>query len=63
MASIKSVPEGARPEARAASHRATWRVRLVAFRVFQRALAPKRARHPTEHSGERTSRESAFSGV
>ena len=31
-------------EARAASHRAALRVRLVAFRNFQRALAPKTVR-------------------
>ena len=29
--------------ARAASNRAVWRVRLVAFRVFRRVRAPKRA--------------------
>ena len=48
----EEVEEGARPEACAASSRAVWRVRLVAFRVFRRACAPKRARHPTEQSGE-----------
>ena len=30
---------------------------LVAFTVFRRVRAPKRARHPTEQSGEQTSRE------
>ena len=49
---VQSLPEGARPEARAASNRAVWRVRLVAFRVFRRVRAPKRAPHPTEQSGE-----------
>ena len=47
-----SLPEGARPEARAASNRAVWTVRLVAFKVFRRVRASKRARHPTEQSGE-----------
>ena len=49
---VYSLPEGAGPEARAASHRARWRERLVAFTVFRRVLAPKRARHPTQHSGQ-----------
>ena len=40
-----------------ASNRAVWRERLVAFTVFRRVRAPKRARHPTEQSGEQTSRE------
>ena len=44
---VYSLPEGGRPEARAASNRALWRGRLVAFTVFRRAAAPKRARPPT----------------
>ena len=35
-----------------AEDRAVWRGRLVAFTVFRRAAAPKRARHPTERSEE-----------
>ena len=48
----RSVQRVDRPEARAASNRALWRGRSVAFTVFRRAAAPKRARHPTEHAGE-----------
>ena len=37
FSSIYRVPKGARPQARAASHRAARRVRLVAFREFRKA--------------------------
>ena len=47
-----TVFQSAGPEARAASHRALWRERPVVFTVFGRVLAPKRARHPTDHSGQ-----------
>ena len=43
----------ASPQAHAASNRAAWRARLVAFKVFRRMAAgepPKRARHPTERA-------------
>ena len=43
---------GVSKRVRMTSHRAVWRVRLVAFRVFQSARAPKRSRPPTEQSGE-----------
>ena len=44
---VYSLPEGGRPEARAASNRALRRERAVAFTVFREVAAPKRALHPT----------------
>ena len=49
---VYSLPEGGRPETCAASNRARWRGRLVAFAVFRRAAAPKRAGNLTEQFGE-----------
>ena len=47
-----SLPEGGRPEARAASNRALGRERFVSFTVFRSLVSPKRAQEETEEEEE-----------